>query len=195
MRAALIGCGKIAHWHRSALLRAGIDVVAAVDRDPQKAAQAAAGAPGCTAYTDTAEMLREARPDVVHVLTPPPGHTPLALQAARAGAHAIVEKPFALSVADAEAMLAAAAEHGVLVIPTHNYLFKPSVVKARRYVAEGAVGDVVYVDAFYGLYGEAVEGGAHWSHDLPGGAFTNYLPHLAYLVDHFLDGVREVSGV
>ena len=195
MRAALIGCGKIAFWHRSALVRAGVDLVATVDRDPQRAALTAAPVPGCRPFTDVAEMLREARPDVVHVLTPPSTHAALAIQAAQAGVHALVEKPVAYSVDEADAMLAAAAEHGTHLIAVHNYLFKPSVLKARRLVAEGAVGDVVHVEAYYGQFGEHQEKGAHWSSDLPGGSFTNYLPHLVYLQEAFLGELRGVSGV
>jgi nucleoside-diphosphate-sugar epimerase/predicted dehydrogenase len=200
VRAALIGCGQVAHFHVEALRSApGAELVAVCDRDEQRAAEAAALEPGCRAYTDVAELLERERPGAVHILTPPATHAPLAVQAAQAGCHALVEKPFALSVAEADTMIAAAREHGVTLAANHNYLLKPSVAKARQLVAEGAIGDVVFVESYYGLTDEAASfagaGGAHWSYRLPGGIFTNFLPHVVYLQAEFLGGIESVSGV
>ncbi len=198
LRAALIGCGQIAGMHAGALIRAGIPVAATCDRDAQKAQGIAALAPGARPHTDLDTMLAAERPDVVHILTPPSTHAALAQAAARAGAHVLVEKPVALSVAEADAMIDTAARAGVVLASTHNYLCKPSIVKARRLVDTGAIGDVVHVDAYYGLSEEAGSyggGGGHWAHSLPGGAFTNFLPHLIYLVRHFLASDPQVTGV
>jgi predicted dehydrogenase/nucleoside-diphosphate-sugar epimerase len=200
MRAALIGCGQIARSHVNALETApAAELVAVCDRDRQKAAAVAAMAPGCAVYTDVPALLREERPDVVHVLTPPEFHAPLAIQAVEAGCHVLVEKPFALSLEEADAMLAAGRANGVAVVPNHNYLLKPSVLKARNLIAAGAIGDVVMVDSYYGLSDEgdsfAGAGGAHWAYRLPGGIFTNFVPHLIYLQRQFLGGIESVAGV
>src|SRR5262245_55998949 len=116
MRAALIGCGKIAKMHVSALAGAGVELVAVGDRDPQRAAQIAALAPGARAYGDFDALLADVRPDVVHVLTSPTSHAALAIKAAEAGAHVLVEKPVALSTAEADAMIDAACANGVRVM-------------------------------------------------------------------------------
>jgi predicted dehydrogenase len=60
--------------HVSALAGAGVNLVAACDRDRQRAAQIAALVPGARAYEDADEMLGEMRPDVVHLLTSPASH-------------------------------------------------------------------------------------------------------------------------
>src|SRR3954463_9320188 len=144
MRAALIGCGRIAQMHVSAMLGAGVEIVAVCDRDPQKAADmAAAAGGGARVFTETAELYAQAKPDAVHIITPPSTHAALALEAAQNGAHALVEKPMALDTAEADRMIAAAKEHGTRLVANHNYLAKPSVAKARELVASGAVGDVV----------------------------------------------------
>ena len=199
MRAALIGCGKIAKMHVSALAGAGVDLVAACDRDRQRAAQIAALVPGARAYDDADEMLAETRPDVVHVLTSPASHAALAIKAAQAGAHVLVEKPVALSLEEADAMIHAARANGVRVMANHNWLFKPSVQRARALVESGEIGEVVHVESYYGLTDEAAQfaaaGGAHWAYRLPGGVFTNFLPHLVYLQDEFLGGIESVAGV
>jgi predicted dehydrogenase len=199
MRAALIGCGQIAPYHAQALARVpGAALVAVCDRDLRRAAEIAGSAPDCRAHTDLDALIEQERPDIVHVLTPPDSHAPIAIRAARAGCDVLVEKPFALDVGEADAMVDAARENGVALMPNHSYLFKPSVLKARRLVAEGAIGEVVFVDGYYGLSAEPAFtdiGAAHWSHRLPGGIFTNFLPHLLYLQTEFLGTVESVAGV
>src|SRR3954447_8571516 len=199
MRAALVGCGKIAKMHVSALAGAGVELVAVCDRDQQRAAQIAALAPGARAYADADALLAEMRPDVVHVLTSPSSHAALAIKAAQAGAHVLVEKPVALSVKEADAMIDAARANGVRVMANHNWLFKPSVQRARELVESGEIGEVVHVEAYYGLTDESAQlaagGGAHWANRLPGGVFTNFLPHLVYVQDEFLGGIESVAGV
>ena len=134
------------------------------------------------------------------MLTPPAGHAPVAIQAAEAGCHVLVEKPMALDVAEADRMIAAARRAGVRLIPNHNYLFKPSIQRARELVESGAIGEVVAVNSFYGVSGErssygAAAGRSHWAWALPGGVFTNFLPHLAYLQLEFLGvGARVVDA-
>ncbi len=198
MRAALIGCGRIAGMHISALSRAGVQIVAVCDRDEQKATRTAALTRAARVYTDVGELLEAERPDAVHVLTPPASHATLAVQAAEAGCHVLVEKPIALSVADADDAIVAARRHDVTLAANHNYLCKPSVVKARELVAAGRIGEVLHVDSYYGLSEEADSwtgaAGAHWAHRLPGGAFTNYLPHLIYLQAAFMGEIDCVAG-
>lgn len=201
MRVALVGCGRIAAWHLSALQALdGLQIVATCDRDKYRAGQFAAMVQGATAYTDLGALLAEQKPDAVHILTPPDSHADLAVQAMEAGAHVLVEKPMTVSVEAAERMVAAARERGVRLCVNHNYLFKPSVSKARQLVASGEIGEVIYVNSYYGLSGEATaysgQGGRfHWAWRLPGGVFTNFLPHLLYLQLAFLGTVEAVKGV
>jgi predicted dehydrogenase len=173
----------------------GVEVVAVCDTDPKRAAESAAyAASDCQAHTDLVALIENGRPDVVHVVTPPASHAEIAIQAARAGCHVLVEKPFALSVDEADAMVAAARDNHVALVPNHNYLLKPSVLKARRMLDEGAIGEVVFVDCYYGLSRELASR-PHWSYQLPGGVFTNFLPHLCYLQTEFLGTVESVAGV
>jgi predicted dehydrogenase len=196
MRAALVGCGQAARYHLDALATVpGVELVAVCDIDPRRAAESAARAPShCRAHTDLPALIENERPDVVHVLTPPASHAEIAIEAARAGCHVLVEKPFALSVDEADAMVAAARDNQVALVPNHNYLLKPSVLKARRMLDKGAIGEVVFVDSYYGLSRELASP-PHWSYQLPGGVFTNFLPHLCYLQTEFLDTVESVAGV
>ena len=200
MRVALVGCGQIARAHIGALASLdGLTLVGVCDRDEQRARQAAAWAPGSRPYTDHESMLRTERPDAVHILTPPATHATLAIAAIEAGCHVLVEKPMALSLGDADRMIAAASARGVMLGTNHNYRHKPSISKAERLVAAGAIGRVVHVNAYYGVSAEADEmanaGGNHWAYRLPGGVFTDYLPHLIYLQMALLPGLSGVAGV
>lgn len=201
MKVAIAGCGQISSWHISALKEIeGMEIVALVDRDEQRPRQMGALAPGARLYGDMAEMIRQERPASVHILTPPASHAVLAIQAMEAGAHVLVEKPMALSVEEADRMIAAANANGVKLSTNHNYLFNPSVAEARRLVKSGAIGKVVYVDSYYGLSGEGgsysgAGGRFHWAYRLPGGAFTNFLPHLISLQRAFLGDIESVEGV
>ncbi|HEU5316267.1 MAG TPA: SDR family NAD(P)-dependent oxidoreductase [Chloroflexota bacterium] len=199
MRVAIVGCGQIAGSHLAALRKVdGAEVVAVCDRDAQRARHTAELAQA-RAYTDLDALLRAERPDAVHIVTPPASHAPLAIRAIEAGCHVLVEKPMALSTADADRMIAAARAHGVKLCTNHNYRFKPSIRRATELVARGEIGQVLFVNSYYGLSDEGADfdggGGGHWAQRLPGGVFTNFLPHLLYLQLSFLPGVDSVAGV
>jgi predicted dehydrogenase len=147
---------------------------------------------------DLGELLSEQRPDVVHITTPPGTHAALAIQALEAGSHVLVEKPMCLTVSEADEMIAAAGRSGAKLCVDHNYLFRPSVQKAKSLVAEGAIGQVVYVYAYYNYGREGSYGGqgqSHWAWQLPGGVFTNFLPHMLYLQLEFLGSLDSVAGI
>src|SRR5262245_11145127 len=132
MKVGIVGCGQIATVHIP-YIRALPDttIVAVTDHDPARASEMAArfGIAGVSRTVD--ELVARHRPDVVHILTPPQTHAPLALQAMHAGCHVLVEKPMAVNLEEAEAMEAAARLRGVKLCVDHNHLFDPAVVAAR----------------------------------------------------------------
>jgi nucleoside-diphosphate-sugar epimerase/predicted dehydrogenase len=201
MRVAIVGCGKISRAHISALQEIEeLAICSVCDRDKDRARRAADLVAGAKAYGDLEGLLRQEQPDAVHVLTPPATHAPLSIQAMEAGCHVLVEKPMALSLQQADRMVATAQKNRVSLCTNHNYLFKPCIVKAKQLVESGAIGQVVYVDSYYGLSGEGGAylgraGRSHWAWRLPGGVFTNFLPHLVYLQLAFLEQVDSVAGV
>lgn len=203
IKAAIVGCGKIAYWHISAIntLKNDVRLVAVCDRDKYVAQDVAARlAPSAQIYDDFLEMLDKEKPDVVHVLTSPDSHAMLSVSALEAGAHVLVEKPMVIRAEEAAVMIDTAHRMKRKLCVNHNYLYKPSIVNARRLVASGSVGEIVYVDSYYGLSGEGGgytgnAGHAHWAWQLPGGAFANFLPHLVYLQLAFMDSIESVLGV
>ena len=152
IRVALIGCGRISTRHIAALKTvAQVEIVAVCDTDERRARQTATrhAIPRC--YSDAEAMLRETKPAVVHLLTPPATHLPLARTAFRYRAHVYIEKPFASSEADARAICDLASDAGVQVCPGHSRLFDPLFVEACRRVSAGDIGQVVSVRADQGF--------------------------------------------
>jgi predicted dehydrogenase len=136
---------------------------------------------------------------VVHVLTPPPSHAPLALQLLGAGVDVLVEKPLAMNAEEADRVVAAARRSGRWVSVDHNRWFDPVVQQAARALARGELGDLVGVDVFQGAEAGEVEkmeaGGDHWSMRLPGGLLHNLASHPLYLMRRFAGPVRDLRVV
>lgn len=121
MRLALIGLGYAAHdFHLPALRRLeGAALVGGVDVSPERRAafEHRAGVP---AFATFDELLERARPEVAVVCTPPDSHAELCRRALEAGLHVVCEKPFATTLEEADAVLAAAAAAGRRVAVNHE---------------------------------------------------------------------------
>ncbi|MCL6596261.1 MAG: Gfo/Idh/MocA family oxidoreductase [Firmicutes bacterium] len=195
VRVALVGCGTVALRQHlpgfRALGRDRVDVVAFASRS-RVSAQAAAKAWGGGAAMERWEEAI-ARPDVdaVDICTPNRLHAEIAVAAARAGKHVLVEKPMALTLEEADAMIEAAAEAGVVLATAHVGRYLPAVRAAAGAVAAGRVGRVHTVEVHYAHGGPrtwAPE--ADWFFD-PGEAGGGALIDLGV---HGMDTVRAVSG-
>ena len=113
LRAAVIGCGAIAHEHLAFLARSpDAKLVGLCDRSAALAQAACDLYTPAPVFTDAAQMLAEERPDIVHVLTPPQTHDALVRQALAAGAHVICEKPMTGTADETAALLDTAAAAG-----------------------------------------------------------------------------------
>src|SRR5437763_17207162 len=98
LKAAVIGTGKISEEHLRFLRDAsGVEVAGVCDLSPSLAKYAVSRFGAGRPFTDAGQMLRELKPDVTHVLTPPHTHAKLVTDALTASSHVIVEKPVALS--------------------------------------------------------------------------------------------------
>ena len=143
-------------------------------------------------FNDAESMLKEFRPGVVHVLTPPGLHKDMAILALSHGAHIFIEKPMCLSRADAQSVNTYAGEKGLLVCPGHFRVFDPVTLKARRFLKAGGFGELTHISITEaeGYLDRKREGLApRWLTELPGGIFHDLLPHhlsLLYTFDRDL---------
>jgi len=196
MKVLIVGCGRIGRVHAEAVRQQPGVVLRVADRD-REAARRLADVLEIPALDGEPEIaLTRERPDVVHVCTPPSSHADLTVRALRAGARVLSEKPMALDAAEVALVAAALRTRPGALCVDHNFLFEPEVLRARRWVAEGRIGRVVSTDVFYGVDAAvgAAGGPGAWASTLPGGRFTDLLPHGLYLLRHFLGDFEELSA-
>jgi predicted dehydrogenase/nucleoside-diphosphate-sugar epimerase len=145
IRVGFVGAGYIAEWHAEALAAAGARLVAVAD-PALAAAEGLAAAWRARAYPSIEAMLAAGGIDAVHILTPPHLHCAHALKALDAGLHVLVEKPFAVSRAEAEAMVLAADRAGKVIGVNHNFLALPAYQRLKSAMAEGTVAGIDSID-------------------------------------------------
>jgi predicted dehydrogenase len=185
LKVAIAGCGKIADDHAALIQRiAGCEIVGAFDREPLMAQQLFERFPIRRHFSDLSELLSEARPDVVHITTPPESHFELAKLCLESGSHVYVEKPFTLFETDARTLIALADETGLKITVGHDAQFGPAARRMRTLVQNGYLGDgPVHIESYYGYelgegYARAVLADAgHWVRRLPGQLLQNVISH------------------
>lgn len=145
IRFALLGCGRIARRHADLLGQgriAGARLAAVCDAEPARA-RAIADQYHVPGYGSLAEMLGDKDIDVVSVLTPSGMHAEHSIAVARAGRHVVVEKPMALTMADATAMIDAAEAARVRLFVVKQNRFNVPILKAREALDAGRFGALV----------------------------------------------------
>jgi len=201
MKAALIGAGQIARQHLACLERLpGVEIAAVSDLSPAAAECAAERHNAKAWFTDHATMLREVRPDVVHVTTPPNSHYRLCVDALESGAHVIVEKPMTTTLTEADALVRRASEVGRLLVEDYNYLFNSGPRQIVRRIESGEFGAAVHIEAticlnILGPAGFADPNSPHPILAMSGGAIADFLPHLASLAHLFVGAHRRAHTV
>ena len=200
LRAATIGSGKISEEHLKFLRgHRGATLAGVCDLSPALARWTAKQFGAGEAFTDYREMLARARPDVVHVLTPPHTHVAIISDCLAAGAHVITEKPVAPTHAEFSALWQLAADRGRTLIEDHNYRFNSPVQRMERRLRDGTLGDArdVEVRMSLNVRGEgnryADRNLPHPSHQLPAGVIHEFLTHLCYLALRLLPRDAEAQ--
>jgi len=145
-RIAVVGAGLIGRKHLGILNSDPAFVVAAI-ADPAPAAADYAREHGFNLFTDTERMLDEVKPDGVIIANPNALHRETAFACIARGIPAIVEKPVADTLADARAIVEAAARAKVPMLTGHHRRHNPIMQAARDFVASGALGKLAAVTA------------------------------------------------
>ena len=115
------------------------------DLDDERLARYASRFPGARTTDRFDDLLDDDTVDAVVIATPVVTHYELAKQALLAGKHVFVEKPLALTAADAEDVVAVAEERGLALMPGHLLLYHPGVAKLKDLVDSGGLGRILYV--------------------------------------------------
>ncbi len=184
MRYALIGCGRISPNHIVAAQNNGLEIVAICDIVEQNMHDKIVKfklPEQVHCYTDYLEMLDKEKPELVAIATESGKHAEIAINCLKKGhANIIVEKPIALSLADADRIIAAAKEEGLKVCACHQNRFNKSIQKIREAVDMERFGKLLHGTAHirwardYEYYSRAKWRGT-WAQD--GGALMNQCIH------------------
>jgi predicted dehydrogenase len=186
LRVAIVGCGKIADQHLAAIARTGLaEVVGACDQEVLMAEQLAERWSVPHVSADVQELLATARPDVVHVTTPPQSHYALTMTCLEAGCHVYVEKPFTVNANEALHLVQLAQAKSLKLTAGHNLQFTWESSEARELIRSGFLGGPpVYIESYYTYnlgdagYAKALLGDRHhWVRRLPGKLLHNIISH------------------
>lgn len=200
-RIAILGAGAIADSHLRAYLKFGdqAGVVALVDLYPDKArAKAASHGLEVPVFANLAALLDGCDFDAASICLPPFEHAPAAITLLRAGKHVLTEKPMATSLAECDAMLAAAADSGARLGVVAQNRFKTPAMKLKRVLEAGLIGRVLHgqVDSFWwrgGNYYDLWWRGT-WAKE-GGGCTLNHAVHQIDLFQWMMGLPAEVRSV
>ncbi len=152
LRVGMIGYNFMGKAHSNAwrqagrffALPAGIELATICGRSAKKVAEAAETLGWSRSCTDWREVVNDPAIDIIDITTPNDTHAEIAIAAAKAGKAILCEKPLALSVAQAEEMLAAVEHAGVVNMVCHNYRRIPAIALAKRMIENGDLGDRLF---------------------------------------------------
>jgi predicted dehydrogenase len=130
------------------------EVVAIASREGGRAREVAAELDIRTAHDSYEALLADPGVDAVYIPLPNHLHAEWTIAAVRAGKHVLCEKPLAMTSADAERMVAAADEAGVVLMEAFMYRHHPSWVAVRELVAGGRIGRLVAVESWFSYYND-----------------------------------------
>ncbi len=191
LRVGFVGSGWSDRVQIPVFRLGGLTPQAIASANPERARRVAAAHQLPEAYDSWRELIASPTVDIVSICTPPHLHAEIAIAALAAGKHVICEKPTALAVDEAEAMLAAAqAAPDRLAIMDHELRFHPQRLHLRQLIKEGYVGSVLQArfDRLGGDRLDPQQPWTWWSDAAQGGGM------LGALGSHLIDLARWLIG-
>lgn len=148
VRVGLVGCGRVARVHAEALAAAEQTQLVAVADVKEDRAQTFAEKYGAEAYTDWTKMLERDDIDAIQICTPHYLHAEMTIAAANAGKHVLTEKPMAISVEQADAMIEAAKRNNVTLGVIFQNRYNDASVAIKEAIDSGRLGEIKGARAF-----------------------------------------------
>jgi predicted dehydrogenase len=198
LKAGVIGYGasfNMGLHHLTSLSNAaGFEPAAVCDLVAERRQAAQTDWPRAQNYADVSTMLEDSDLDLAVVITPHESHAELAIQCLEAGKHVVTEKPFCLSVDQADRMIAKAEEAGKMLSVFHNRRWDGDYQAIRHVVQQGLIGDPFHIELTMGGYSHPRY---WWRSDktISGGAFFDWGAHLVdWVLDLAPSRIAEISG-
>jgi UDP-N-acetyl-2-amino-2-deoxyglucuronate dehydrogenase len=200
LKTGIIGCGKVAGIHAAVLTSISKSAFSAVCGRDEKRTQEFASRYGVKAYTDVTEMVNKEKLDMVTICTPHPAHRQPTIEALRAGANVLIEKPLASSLEDCDAMLSAAREVGKQIAMISQRRFYSPCMRLKKTIDSGKIGKPALGTVFmFGWRNEAYYNSDPWRGTWKGeggGVLVNQAPHQIDLLQWFMGGeIDEIYGI
>ncbi len=149
---AFIGAGNVAEMHgRGVAANPQAELIGAYDPDRTRSA-ALIERFGGRVFDTIDDLLAEPRVQAIHVLNPGKYHVETALKSLQCGKHVLVEKPVAETEAELTALQDAAQAAGRVCMPAHNYIYVPSLRRARRILDSGKLGRIASAWIVYNIF-------------------------------------------
>ena len=194
---ALVGCGRISRNHLDAIARiAGLRLTGVCDSVEERA-KSVGEEFGVPSYTNYADMLKRADADVVTIATPSGLHSVQGVAAAKAGKHVITEKPMAITLEQADALVTATDTAGVKLFVVKQNRLNPAIQLLKRAVDKGRFGRIYLANTTVRWhrpqeYYDAASWRGTWEFD--GGAFMNQASHYVDLIQWLMGPVESVTA-
>jgi UDP-N-acetyl-2-amino-2-deoxyglucuronate dehydrogenase len=195
---AIVGCGHIAKKHAEAIENIkDANLVAVCDKVSENMNYYITKY-GAIPYEHLSELLLDQDIDVVNICTPSGSHAQIVIQAAKAKKHIIVEKPIALTLEDAEAIISSCRENNVKLSVVHPNRFRPAIIEVSKAMGEGRFGKLSHANATVrwnrnqAYYDQAAWRGTK-SED--GGVLMNQAIHNLDLLIWLMGDVEEVYSM
>ena len=199
IRVGILGCGKIARLHAQGYKAAADlgEVVVCCDEYSLALAQTMAQELGARATNSWQEVVASPDVDAISLCMPPYQHAEIALAAAAAGKHVLVEKPMAMNLAECKSIVAAAKAAGTVVMVGQNQRFQPEHVKIKELLDRNAIGRIVALRFDCNQFVKYMYPPDSWIFDKAksgGGMVAQTAVHKIDLMRHFFGEIKEVAA-
>ncbi len=180
LRLGIIGCGRVTTmFHLQAIKSAGnINLCVLADNSQERLNEVKSASGVSRSFLDYHDMLKESDIEAVSVNTPPNLHETMVLETLSAGKHVLCEKPLAQTVKGCERIMEKQKETNLVVLPTHQYVFSPSLRKLEEKLNSGEIGDLQRINVSFennlSMYGSKT----NFRTKDPRGLVEDVMPHI-----------------
>ena len=173
----------------------GLETVAMCDVNPARVAAAREELPGLEGYfTDLDDMLAVPGLDLVVIILPHNLHAPMAIKCMQAGKHVVMEKPFSITIQEANEVIDGAREQGVMLSLFHNRRWDGDYLTIRDIIDRGLIGKIYHIECGQGGYRHP---GFWWRSDktISGGVMHDWGAHfIDWILNLVPSEIAQVMG-
>jgi predicted dehydrogenase len=201
IKVGIIGCGKIADAHAEMIKGIkGCEIAGVCDQEELMAKQLYERFPIKQYFSNVNAMLETAKPDIVHITTPPKSHFSLGKLCLEAGCNVYIEKPFTLSTETTIELIKIANDKNLKITVGHDSSFNHAERRMRQLIRSGYLGKLpIHMESYYcydlgDTYARALVGDKnHWVRSLPGKLLHNIISHgICQIAEHLTDDYPTV---